>query len=307
MTMTENVDQRTMSFAEQLREQTIAVKLSKKRWGFTKTFTKEQKRRAAQCFGASEEVLSASKKLVDSRHPKVAAVTAVLNATTKDWERMTMPFAEKGIRLIRPADVDPFQRIVTRRQAELDGAMTLLDSYWPEIRRIAEVALVDLWNPQDYPESLAGEFSFRIDYPVVEPDTRLLEISPQLFEQQKQRIAAQYDEALQLGIEAFVDEFSKCVEQLTKKLNNRDLKFYDTDVTHLTDFFGNFRRMNIGGNEQLEEAIQRAQDAVGHKTPNQFRNNSWLRDSVSQQLGDVQTAIEGLMVNRPKRAISLDD
>ena len=57
-----------------------AARVSFTWFGARKTLTAEQKSQAADAFGAEGQFLSAGKKLLDTRHPKFKAVTAVRNA-----------------------------------------------------------------------------------------------------------------------------------------------------------------------------------------------------------------------------------
>ena len=54
-----------------------ALRVSFTWFGIHKTLTPEQKTQAAETFGAEGQFLSASKKLLDSKHPAFRAVNAV--------------------------------------------------------------------------------------------------------------------------------------------------------------------------------------------------------------------------------------
>ncbi len=79
--------------------------------------------------------------------------------------------------------------------------------------------------------------------------------------------------------------------------------FRDTSVTNLTDFFERFRRLNVRSNEQLDELVQRALQVVRGVQPQELRDNQSLRQQVNTQLSGVQSALDGLLVDRPRRNI----
>jgi len=56
--------------------------------GTRKTLTTEQKARAADTFGAEGEFLSAGKKLLDTKHPALKAVTSVRSRIVSLWKGM---------------------------------------------------------------------------------------------------------------------------------------------------------------------------------------------------------------------------
>jgi hypothetical protein len=52
-------------------------------------------------FGAEGEFLSAGKKLIDTQHPKFRAVTAVRSRTVNYWKRLSLPYPEAGVLILR--------------------------------------------------------------------------------------------------------------------------------------------------------------------------------------------------------------
>lgn len=81
----------TISSADQLRTTMAAVRLSFVWFGTRKTLTPAQKAEAADTFGAEGEFLSAGKKLIDTRHPKFKAVTAVRSRAVSYWRAVSLP------------------------------------------------------------------------------------------------------------------------------------------------------------------------------------------------------------------------
>lgn len=116
-----------------------------------------------------------------------------------------------------------------------------------------------------------------------------------------------FDEAVQLAEAAFTEEIAKLVEHLSERLNGEvDGKakvFRDTAVTNLTEFFERFRSLNVRSNEQLDDLVQRAQNVLQGVEPQQLRDNSSLRQRLVTQLASVQSSLDGLMVDRPRRNI----
>ena len=53
-------------------------------------------------------ILSAGKKLLDTRHPAFLAVTNVRHQLVATWQSMSLPYPEPAIRLIRQDKIDEF-------------------------------------------------------------------------------------------------------------------------------------------------------------------------------------------------------
>jgi hypothetical protein len=119
--------------------------------------------------------------------------------------------------------------------------------------------------------------------------------------------AARFDEAVRLAEAAFTEELTKLVTHLSERLagqqDGKPKVFRDTAISNLTEFFQRFQRLNIRSNEQLDELVVQAQGIVRGVQPQQLRENLDLREQVAEQLGSVQTSLDDLLVDRPRRNI----
>jgi len=293
--------------AQRLRTTMAAVRLSFMWFGVRKSLSPQQKALAAESFGAEGEYLSAGKKLLDTKHHAFRAVTAVRGKVQAIWKGQTLPYPEPGIRLIRQDGIEGFDEQMKGMRHELLSAVANLDTHFGELRSAARRRLGSLFNPSDYPESLVGLFGMEWDFPAVEPPEYLQGLSPALFEQERQRVAARFDEAVRLAEQAFSDELSKLVAHLIERLTGTDdgkpKVFRDSAVNNLSEFFERFRQLNVRSNEDLDDLVNRAQRIVGGVEPNNLRDNLPLRERVAVQLGQVQQALDDVMVERPRRRI----
>jgi hypothetical protein len=284
-----------------------AVRLSISWFGTRKTLNAEQKAQAADTFGAEGEFLSAGKKLIDTRHPAFKAVTAVKTRAVGFWKSLTLPFPEPGLRLIRQDSISAFDAKMESFREELAEAVKTLNRQYSSLKAAAAERLGSLFNEGDYPSSLDGLFAIEWDFPSVEPPDYLRELKPELYEQECQRVTARFEEAVQLAEETFTVELSKLISHLTERLTGQtDAKpkvFRDSAITNLTEFFERFQHLNVRSNEQLDELVERAKQIVGGREPQQLRDDEGLRNSISRQLSSVQSTLDGLLVDRPRRNI----
>jgi len=293
--------------AQRLRSTMAAVRVSLRWMGVRKTLTPEQKDQAADTFGATGDFLSAGKKLLDTKHPSFKAVTAVKNRTLGYWKGMSLPYPENGIRLIRQDRIEEFNTQIQDFQAELEEAVTTLDRHFAELKTVAQRRLGTLYNPGDYPESLVGMFSIEADFPSVEAPYYLQQLNPELYEQECRRVQQRFDEAVQMAEEAFLAELAKLISHLTERLSGdvdgKPKVFRDSAVDNLTGFFDRFRQLNVCSNEQLDQLVADAQQVVRGVEPQSLRDNQGLRRHVASELSRVQSVLDGLLVDRPRRNI----
>ena len=293
-----------------LRTTMAAVRLSFTWLGVRKSLTPAQKALAAESFGAEGDYLSAGKKLLDTKHPAFRAVTAIRGRVQSVSKGMTLPFPEPGVRLLRRDHVERFDSLMTDLRAELANEVENLEAHFVDLKATARNRLGRLFNPDDYPGSLIGLFGMEWDFPSVEPPSYLQQLSPELYEQETQRIAARFDEAVHLAEQAFAEELSKLVAHLNERLSGADdgkpKVFRDSAVTNLAEFFERFKTLNIRSNDDLDNLVAQAQRIVRGVGPQALRDDRSIRERVVSQLGAVQASLDGLMVDRPRRRILRD-
>ncbi|HCS50411.1 MAG TPA: hypothetical protein DIW81_02270, partial [Planctomycetaceae bacterium] len=71
----------------------------------------------------------------------------------------------------------------------------------------------------------------------------------------------------------------------------------------LRQFFDRFRALNVRSNEQLDELVDRAQGIVRGVATQDLRESGYLRQQIVSQLTSVQSSLDGLLVDRPRRNI----
>jgi uncharacterized protein YukE len=284
-----------------------AVRVSLSWFGTRKTLTAEQKSQAADTFGAEGAFLSAGKKLLDTKYEKYKAVTAVKGRIISLWKSMSLPYPEPGIRLIRQDQIETFDSKMQTLKQELNEAVEQLDRHYEHLKSAARNRLGSLYNPADYPVSLRGLFSVAHDFPSVEPPQYLAELSPDLYQQECERVAARFDEAVRLAEQAFMEELQDLVAHLTERLTGQadgtPKTFRDSTVANLTEFFQRFQQLNVRSNEQLDELVAQCQQIVRGVEPQSLRDSQGLRQHVTQQLAQVENALDTLLVDRPRRNI----
>ncbi len=303
----EPIVQPSTSPSQRLRTTFAAVRIAFTWLGTRKTLTSEQTAQAAESFGAEKQYLSAGKKLLDTKHPALKAVTGVRTRIVSLWKAMSLPYPEHGIRLIRQDQIEVFTRHLRLLQGELEEAVTGLEVHYAELKSAARERLGSLFNPEDYPASLQGMFQIAWDFPSVEPPEYLRRLHPEVYRQECERVARRFDEAVQLTEAAFIDELQHLVAHLTERLSGQtDGKpkvFRDSAVENLTQYFERFRELNVRSNEQLDELVGHCQHIVAGVEPQTLRDNNVLRQSMACELSQVQNVLDDLLVDRPRRNI----
>ena len=131
------------------------------------------------------------------------------------------------------------------------------------------------------------------------------QLSPELFRQEQQRVAARFDEAVRLAEEAFTAELSGLVghlqERLSGQVDGKPKVFRDSAVSNLREFFERFRTLNVRSSDELDHLVEQAQQIVQGVDPQALRERRPLREQLAGQLAIVQTSLDALLIDRPRR------
>ena len=221
MTMTLPLQSRETSAtpAQQLRWITAAVRVSFTWLGVRKALTPQQKGVAAEAFAAESAFLSAGKKLLDTRHAAYKDVNGLRGKVQAYWKSLTLPFPDPGVRLIRQDRVEAFSQHMAEFRDELMEAVERLESHYDSLKTVARQRLGRLYAESDYPPTLRGLFDIDWEFPNVEPPNYLQQLSPELYEQEKSRVANRFQDAVELAEQAFLGEFAKLISHLTERLS----------------------------------------------------------------------------------------
>lgn len=297
----------TSDHGSRLQSQTTAARLHIHWPGTRKSLNRDQKQLAAGTFDADGRTLSAAKRLFDTSHPSFRAVSAIKNKAGGLWKGMTLPYIEPGIRLLRRSDVSDFDERMSAIQGELTDAVQALDRDLAELVDQAREQLGHLFDPADYPTSMADLFGISWDFPSVTPPAYLRAVNPELYEQECRRVQAQFSEAVELAEQTVAEELSQLVNHLAERLSGsvdgKPKIFRDTAVTNLTEFFDRFQRLNIQSNDELDRLVEDARQIICGVAPQDLRERTGLRERIAQSLTDVEASLDGLMVDRPRRNI----
>jgi hypothetical protein len=293
--------------SQRLKAAMTAARVSVHWFGVRKALTSQQNAQAADAFGAEDRFLSAAKKLLDTTFPAFKAVTAVRSRLMSYWKGVSLPYPEPGVRLIRRDQVQHFDSQMRQFKAELEDKVDILDRHYGELRQAARDKLGHLYNPADYPESLVGLFDIEFDFPSVQPPDYLQQLNPELYQRECERVQQRFSDAIRLAEDAFIGELSKLVSHLTERLAGGDdgkpKIFRDSAVENLAEFFTRFRQLNVQSNEQLDSLVEDAQRIIRGVAPQTLRENVGLRQQVATELSRVQSVLDGLLVDRPRRNI----
>lgn len=293
--------------AERLRRMAAAVRVTFTWFGVRRTLTTQQKEEVCDAYGADARLMVTGKKIIDVRHEAYRHLTSIRSRINGYWRSVTLPFVEPGLRLIKQADIGSFVGSMEGYRQELTLAERDMNAVYEQMKTDARRRLGRLYDAHDYPARLEKTFSVSWDFPSVEPPSYLLRIAPEVYEQERERVARRFDEAVQLAEHAFLAEFGRLVAHLTERLGDGGAGerrvFRDSVVGNLGEFFERFRRLNVRSNDDLDRLVNEAQQLVGQVTPQELRDHAGLRQQIATEMAMIQAQLEPMIIDRPRRSL----
>ena len=301
------ITQTTPNAAQRLRTTMAAVKLAFTWLGVRKTLAPEQRTTAARAFHADRELLSASKLILDLKHPAYRAVAAVRSEASGYWRTVTLPFPEAGIRLLPQNSLGMFATTMQTYRERLQEAASELASQYDTMKSEAQRRLGTLFNANDYPTTLDGLFDMEWSVIPIEPPQYLVALNPEVFQAEQARVRERFENAVELAEQAFATELQRLTAHLAERLtglyDGQPKVFRDSAIQNLTDFFERFRRLNIRSSPQLDMLVEEAQQVITGIEPQQLRDSVRLRQMVARDFEQIQASVGEMLVDRPRRNI----
>jgi hypothetical protein len=224
---------------------------------------------------------------------------------------MTLPYPQEGIRLIKQSDIAAFEDKMREYKDQLSAAAANLQLEYDSIKEAAREKLGDLFNSSDYPPTLDGVFDVRWEYPPVEPLNYLMTFNPELYQQEQSRVQQRFETAVVLAENAFAEQFQEMIahliERLTDEPDGTKKTFKASAVENFQEFYQNFQRMNVRSNAQLEGLIRQANELVAGIDVKDLRKNNSLRQTLTNQMAGVKTALDSMITNAPRRRVMAMD
>jgi hypothetical protein len=293
--------------AQRLRRTAAAVRVTLHWWGVHRALTARQKEEFGAVTAADARLLTAGKKLVDTRHEALRRLTAVRTRITNFWRGVTLPYVEAGVRLIRQADIPAFVHTMEGFRDDLREAEGRLAEAYDEVKDDARARLGRLFDSADYPQEVRGLFAVAWDFPSVEPPAYLMRVAPEVFEEERRRVTARFEEAVRLAEQAFAAEFARLLSHLTERLaddgTGQRRVFRDSAVINLADFFARFQQLNVRSSPELDALVEEAQRLVRGVSPRDLRDNDALRQQVAAEMARVRDQVDGLITDAPRRRL----
>lgn len=292
-------------FGDKLRDVTSGCRFEVKLLGTTRSMTPVQKRRLAETFGADESSVRGGRAVLQRAHPLVSPIFRLIGSARDMWKTYTVPY-EDGVRLIRTDRVEWMRKNATDIQFKIESAVGELRDGWSIVVEDARARLGDLFVESDYthcPTNIGIDISF----PAIQPDPRLAQLAPEVFEAERRKVAAKFEEAAALSEQMLAEEFAKLIDHLRDKLtpdaDGKKKVLQERSVDAIVEFASRFKELSIGSNAQLDAVVEQARALSNNIDIKSLRSDETLRDRIAKSLTEIGDAVQVIVA--PSRQFEL--
>ncbi len=203
--------------SKKLMEECGALKLT---WSWFRTNAKVDKTAKTAMASAAETTeggFSASKRLMDSKHPIVKEANELRRRVDSFVRGMSLPVAqlgngkkEGGVVLVRRKDVDLVDQRLVAFQSELKTMEAKVNANIVNIKAMDRQRLGRLYKDEDYPNAV----QLRMHHMAVnlEPPAYLERFAPQMFERERRAASARFEQTYEMASLEFMREFKSVIE-----------------------------------------------------------------------------------------------
>lgn len=258
-------------------------------------------------------LLHVSKDIMES--PELKAI-GEHDTEIKTWVRsrcLPSPFKKKGI-LILPVEL--IQCVAERvEQARLDR-LPLIEQFlemYEQRKEEAKPKLGSGFEEKDYPaiEKVREAFTFEFQMWELSAPGQLAAVNRDLYQRELVKMQNMWSEASHQVSAVLLQEFRKLTAHMADKLTpTEDGKakiFRDTTVTNLTAWLDLFQARNLGDDAALVSAVDNARQAIRGIKPDAIRDSDTLREQLAADFAAITDQVDAALVDRPVRAIDLEE
>jgi hypothetical protein len=261
---------------------------------------------------ADKDLLHVSKTLLDSQELKAIRT---LDGEVKNYLKLKcLPSVlRKGVFLLPLASIGKVNAKMEAFAAQREVLVDAFVAVYPNLIDQAQMRLRELFSEDDYPpaEQVKERFALSWSYVSFGVPESLATIDSALFEEQKQKQAAQWSEAQSVVQDLLrartLELVSHMTERLTPGADGKAKTFRNSMLENIDEFLGDFDSLNVTSDAELAALVGRARELLSGVDAQTLRKSQNLRESLGSAFGEIQNQLGTLLVDRPRRAVSFED
>ena len=227
------------------------------------------------------------------------AITKFQARARSEHYRLTMPWNDRGARLLPTVSLLDYKQVMNRYQLEFDRLVAAFLDKYATLVAAAAFQLGTLFDRKEYPDVAQVARRFRMDIAFVplptSGDCRLdveSEGQRELMEQYDRRLAEQLASATKDSWDRLYEALARLSDRLTVDEDGKKKIFHDTIVTGAVELCELLTAMNVTQDPQLESARRKLQEVLLGVTPKELRDEDGTRVLTKQKVDEILSAFD---------------
>ena len=227
------------------------------------------------------------------------AITKFQARARSEHYRLTLPWNDRGARLLPTISLLDYKQVMNRYQSEFDMLVDAFLVKYSTLVAAAAFQLGTLFDRKEYPDVSQVARRFRMDIAFVplptSGDFRLdveSEVQRELMEQYDRRLAEQLASATKDSWDRLYEALARLSDRLTVDEDGKKKIFHDTIVTGAVDLCELLTAMNVTQDPQLESARRKLQEVLLGVTPKELREEDGTRVLTKQKVDEILSAFD---------------
>jgi len=227
------------------------------------------------------------------------AITKFQARARSEHYRLTLPWNDRGARLLPTISLLDYKQVMNRYQAEFQSLVDAFLIKYSTLVAAAAFQLGTLFDRNEYPDAAQVARRFRMDIAFVplptSGDFRLdveSEVQRELMEQYDRRLEEQLASATKDSWTRLYEALARLSDRLTVDEDGKKKIFHDTIVTGAVELCELLTAMNVTNDPQLESARRKLQEVLLGVTPKELREEDGIRVLTKQKVDEILSAFD---------------
>lgn len=227
------------------------------------------------------------------------AITKFQARARSEHYRLTLPWNDRGARLLPTISLLDYKQVMNRYQAEFQSLVDAFLIKYSTLVAAAAFQLGTLFDRNEYPDAAQVARRFRMDIAFVplptSGDFRLdveSEVQRELMEQYDRRLEEQLASATKDSWTRLYEALARLSDRLTVDEDGKKKIFHDTIVTGAVELCELLTAMNVTNDPQLESARRQLQEVLLGVTPKELRDEDGTRVLTKQKVDQILSAFD---------------
>lgn len=249
--------------------------------------------------GANSKRAASVYKNLFSECKELEAITKFQARARSEHYRLTLPWNDRGARLLPTVSLLDYKQVMNRYQQEFDRLVDAFLIKYSTLVAAAAFQLGTLFDRNEYPDAAQVARRFRMDIAFVplptSGDFRLdveSEVQRELMEQYDRRLAEQLASATKDSWDRLYEALARLSDRLTVSEDGKKKIFHDTIVTGAVELCELLTAMNVTQDPQLESARRKLQEVLLGVTPKELREEDGTRVLTKQKVDEILSAFD---------------